>query len=101
MRVIMKVYVLTWMYLLQFHNKKFNIDCLVEEICLEDEHIEHMLLRCPALSSVRNQCLAELKLCLQHNLGLHIWPENFRDRNVIIQSLVDCRKLAPSIILDK
>ena len=62
---------------------------------------EHMLLRCPALSAVRSQYLMELKRCLQHNLGVHIWSENFRDRNVIMQLLIDCRRLVPKIIPDK
>ena len=67
----------------------------------EDEDIDHMLLRCPALRCVSNQYLAELKECLQQHLGVHIWSENFRDRNVMLQLILDCTKLVPKILPDK
>ena len=105
MRANVKGRMLTGTYLLQSHKNKFNIDCAVEATCplccLEDEDIDHMLLRCPALRCVRNQYLAELKGCLQQHLGVHIWSENFRDRNVMLQLILDCTKLVPKILPDK
>ena len=105
MRANVKGRMLTGTYLLQSHKNKFNIDCAVEATCplccLEDEDIDHMLLRCPALRCVRNQYLAELKGCLQQHLGVHIWSENFRDRNVMLQLILDCTKLVPRILPDK
>ena len=92
-------------YLLQSLKMKYNIDSVKEAMCplccLEDEDLEHMLLRCPTLSSIRSHHLTELKRYLQQKLGLHIWSEHFRDRNVIVQLLIDCRSLVPNIIPDK
>ena len=96
---------LTGTYLLESHKKRFNIDGAVEATCplcrLEDEDIGHMLLRCPALRCVRKQYLAELRGCLQQHLGIHIWSENFRDRNDILQLILDCTKLVPKYFLTK
>ena len=66
--------------------------------CLENKDIDHMLERCPALRCVRNQYLAELKGCLQQHLGVYIRSENFRDRNVMLQQILDCTKLVPKIL---
>ena len=48
-----------------------------------------------------SEILVELKGCLQQHLGVHIWSENFRVRNVILQLILDCTKLVPKILPDK
>ena len=51
MRAAVKWRILTGTYLLQSHKMKYNIDSVKEATCplccLEDEDLEHMLLRCP------------------------------------------------------
>ena len=73
-------------YLLQSHKMKYNIDGVKEATCplcfLEDEDLEHILLRCPALSSVRGHHLTEVKRYL-HRAG----PRRSEDGGDI-----DCRR---------
>ena len=108
---------------------KYNINSVKEATCplccLEDEDLKHMLLRCPALSSVRSHHLTGMAEKIHSayfgtswGLGraavcdcgtpwtfllpfFHIWSEHFRDRKITVQLLVDCSSLIPSIIPDK
>ena len=77
MRAVIKVRILTMTYLLHVHRKKFRMDGVIDACCplccLEEEVIVHMLIRCPALSSMRTTYMNELKQCIQSSLGPGEW----------------------------
>ena len=104
MRAINKVRMVTGTYLLQTHRCKFAMDGVTDATCplcrLEDEDIVHMLTRCPALAQVRCQHLNGLKKCFQDELGPGSWSDNIRDDITLVQLILDCQKLTPTIIPD-
>lgn len=101
-RAATKVRMLTGTYLLQSHKKKFNLDGVSSSTCplccLEDEDIVHMLTRCPALNTTRQQYLGDIKQSLQHFLGSGSWSTRFTNPVRIVQLIVDCQKLVPDVI---
>lgn len=104
MRAIIKVRMVTGTYLLQTHRCKFKMDGITDATCplcrLEEEDIVHMLTRCPALAQVRCQYITGLKQCFQDALGPRSWSDNIRDDITLVQLILDCQKLIPTIIPD-
>ena len=103
-RAVINVRMLTGTYLLQSHKKMFNLDGVTVVTCplccLEDENLVHMLTRCPALGSVRQRYLSDIKQCLQQTTGVEVWSKCLPGASKIVQLIIDCQKLVPVVIPD-
>ena len=101
-KAITKARILTGTYLLQATKDKFNIGstdpicplCKLEEL----ENLLHFLTRCPSLEGVRRTFYAPLKQAVINKIGIDQWKTNFQNRETLSQLIVDCRKLAGSIL---
>lgn len=75
-RGITKARMLTGVYMLQSTKARFN-QYDVEQICplcrLATEDLQHMLLRCPALSEVRSPLLSSVRVLLIRRFGVTWW----------------------------
>ena len=75
-RGITKARMLTGVYMLQTTKSRFN-QYEVEQICplcrLAAEDLQHMLLRCPALSEVRSPLFSSIRQILISHLGSSWW----------------------------
>ncbi len=91
-RAITKSRVLTGTYTLQAHKCKFS-KVLIQSTCqmcyIEDEDIHHMLLRCPALATARQEPLERLKRMVFSAVGQAVWERDFRDRDTLVKLIVD------------
>ena len=89
-RGITKARMLTGVYMLQTTKSKFN-QYEVEQICplyrLAEEDLQHMLLRCPALSEVRSPLFSPIRQLLISHLGSSRWLT--RSGSQIVRLCVD------------
>ena len=83
-----------WCYMLQTTKSRFN-QYEVEQICplcrLAAEDLQHMLLRCPALSEVRSHLFSSIRQLLISHLGSSWWLT--RSGTQIVRLCVDSTNL--------
>lgn len=99
-KAITKARILTGTYMLQYNKSKYGIE--TDSVCptcrIETEDLQHFLTRCPTLQDCRNVEFAEIKKNVIEQIGKEQWSSNFNNRESICQLIVDCRKLAGTIL---
>jgi hypothetical protein len=93
-----KARLLTGTYLLQSDMQRFlkEKDEQKCELCqIEQENMEHFLLRCPALNEKRKTTLSKLKQTLIQSTGKDKWTETIvGNKTLLLQTIIDVTAVA-------
>ena len=100
-----KTRLLTGTYLLQsdmhrFSKKRDEQKC---ELCqIEQENMEHFLLRCPALNEKRKTTLSKLKQTLIQSTGQDKWTETIvGNKTLLLQTIIDVKAVADELNINQ
>ena len=100
-----KARLLTGTYLLQSDMQRFSKEkdekkC---ELCqIEQENMEHFLLRCPALNEKRKITLSKLKQTLIQSTGQDKWTETIvGNKTLLLQTIIDVTAVADELNINQ
>ena len=103
-RAHIKARVLTGTYILQSTKAKFNnqqVDPKCPLCRLESEDLSHFLLRCPALSTVRELHIKSLRDLVIEKVGHPLWLDKFCSETVLLSLIIDCEVLVERDMLPR
>ena len=95
-RARIKARILTRTYILQSTKAKFNnqqVDPKCSLCHLESEDLSHFLLRCTALSTVRELHIKSLRDLVIEKVGHPLWLDKFCSETVLLSLIIDCEVL--------
>ena len=100
---IIKVRIITGTFILQCHKNKFTpfqVSALCPLCETDMENIQHFLLKCPALASIQEKYIMEIKRLIRNMSKINTWERTFNNADNITKLIIDCQNFA-AILCDE